>query len=138
MGGSSIALETIMKSCYCAIANTRAGVFHFCSAAPSLCIHKIKVKGDQRIAWRRYILVVYMKVQTLVRMVERPAAFNHCQSVRTEHRYGIFVLSSSPMGYTYHSLTTFLRRHAVPFSANICEGTSLRSLVSCIAYITLC
>lgn len=88
-------IKTIMNSCYCAIANTWAGDFHFCSAAPSLCIHKIKVKGDQRIAWRRYILVVYTKVETLVRMVERPAAFNHCQSVRTEHRYGVFMVSSS-------------------------------------------
>jgi len=51
IGGSIIALETIVKSCCRAISYR----FPFLLAAPSSCIRGIKVEGDQRITWRRYI-----------------------------------------------------------------------------------
>lgn len=49
-----------------AIANAWAGVFRFCRRRGS-STREIKAEGDQRIAWRRYISVVYRKVETPVR-----------------------------------------------------------------------
>jgi len=84
-----------------------------------------------------YIVVVYTKIESWSESVES----RDPQPSIIVNRFGrrTVMVSSCyrhPMGYTYHSLTTFLRRYAVPFFANICEGTSLTSLVSRIAYVT--
>lgn len=50
-----------------AIANAWAGVSRFCCRRRGSSAREIKAEGDQRIAWRRYISVVYTKVETPVR-----------------------------------------------------------------------
>jgi len=88
-----------------------------------------------------YIVVVYTKIETLVRLgwESRPAVFNHCQSVRTENRYGVFVLSSSHGIHLpfFDNIPTSLRS---PVLREYLRGhiADIISVTYCIRYTLLC
>lgn len=92
MGGSIIALETIVKSC--CRANAWAGVSRFCWRHRAHAFARLRRSTDNTA--EIYIGGLHKGWDLGPNGWDsRPAAFNHCQSVRTEHRYGAFVLSSS-------------------------------------------